>query len=527
MEIECMDFSKDEFSRKFQNKDKELMRFYQGLDFGKESIDKVIKRKPHSHTEALADIISEDMSRYGLSDAQTENLSKLKSGNRVVIAGQQAGLFMSPSYIMHKIISILSVTKNIKEKFNYDAVPVFWSAGEDHDFEEINHTFIYSKNHRRRRKISYKPNLNVPMSIGFYEYDKKAMHETLEKVVTELGDSVYLKELKQRVAELIDTHTYWTELFHALVHDEFKDDGLLIFNAHLPAVRKLEQPLFKKLLINHGQVDEAFREGQRVFCDTLNIPPTIQTETNVHLFSDSSAERHLMTEKDGVYQLLNEEAAESELLNKIDENPSEFSNNVVTRPLMQEMMFNTLVFLGGGAEVKYWGEIHRVFEVMDVPMPIVMKRMEFVHISERIQKLMDSHGLSFSNRLIEDAALLKEKMVDDEISESFIQTVENMKKETEKMYHQLREVNDKPYMEALINANLEVQRKQMDYLERRYQVEARRKHRTHLNDIDEITECLFPDGALQERKYHPWQYTDYFNCLISLSYTPDLILLKK
>lgn len=526
MEIECMNFSKDEFSRKFQNKDKNLMAFYQNLNFDKMSIDKVRQRAAHEHTERIADIIQEDMSKYGLTDAQTENISKLRAGNKVVIAGQQAGLFMSPSYIMHKIISILVVTKDVKSVFNYDAVPVFWIAGEDHDFEEVNHTFLYSKSHRRRKKISYKPNLNVPMSIGFYEYDKKAMHETLEKVISECGDSRHLKTLKETVAQLIDENTYWTELFHALVHDAFKEEGLLIFNAHLPEVRQLEKPMLTKLFENHTEINEAFKAGQKYFCDTLGLNPTIQTETNVHLFSGATVERHLITENDGTYEMSNGALSKEEVLEAISNTPEEFSNNVITRPVMQEMLFNTLVFLGGGAEVKYWGEIHRVFETLDIPMPIIMKRMEFVHISERVQKLLEKNKLEFSGELVSEINQLKEKMVNDEISEDFMQSVDTLKKKTEEMYDTLHELNDKSYMEQLIDANLNVQLKQINYLERRYQIEARRKHRTLLNDLDEVSERLFPDGVLQERKYHPWEYAENFAGLTSLSYRPELFILK-
>lgn len=154
MEIECIDGSMDNFSNKFQHRDKNLTKFYQNLNFDKESIDEILKRPQSSHTEELAEIIEKDMSKHGLSNEQKRSISNLKKGHRVVIAGQQAGLFMSPSYIMHKIISIIIVKNDIKNQFNYDAVPVFWIAGEDHDFEEVNHTFVYSKQHRRRKKIS-------------------------------------------------------------------------------------------------------------------------------------------------------------------------------------------------------------------------------------------------------------------------------------------------------------------------------------------------------------------------------------
>ena len=182
-----------------------------------------------------------------------------------MIAGQQAGLFMSPSYIIHKIISILVVTKEIKEKHDYDAVPVFWIAGEDHDFDEVNHTHVYDAYYKRRVKVSYKPNLSVPMSVGFYQYDKKAMTETLDKILSYIGDSEYTATLKEKVAQSIEQCTTWTELFHSLVHDTFKDDGLIIFNSHLTEARQLEVPILNKMFEKHKEIDQHLKPARRHF----------------------------------------------------------------------------------------------------------------------------------------------------------------------------------------------------------------------------------------------------------------------
>src|SRR5699024_8855577 len=175
MVFECMKLSNDNFIDIYKRQDSDILKFYQNLSLNEKSVDQMLARPAYDHTKTLAEIMRNDMAKYGLSDAQEKNLELLAEGHRAVIGGQQAGLFMSPAYIIDKIISIIIVTKDMKEKYGYDAVPVFWVAGEDHDYEEINHTFVYDDMHRKKRKISYKPNLKVNMSVGFYEYDKQAM----------------------------------------------------------------------------------------------------------------------------------------------------------------------------------------------------------------------------------------------------------------------------------------------------------------------------------------------------------------
>ncbi|WP_020008736.1 bacillithiol biosynthesis cysteine-adding enzyme BshC [Salinicoccus albus] len=525
MEIECINFQKDKFLERFSKKDETLLGFYQNMTYDKESIDSVLDRPVHDHTEKLADIIEEEMAVFGLSEPQRLNIDKLRSGHRVVIGGQQAGLFMSPAYIMHKIITLLVLTDEIRENFDYEAVPVFWVAGEDHDFEEVNHTHIYDRDHRRRQKISYKPNLTVPMSLGFYKYDKAEMKNVLDRIIEACGDSSFLKEKKRLVAEMIETNDYWTELFHALVHDAFKEDGLIIFNAHSRSIRELEIPMFEQMVQNHSDIDRAFRHGQKVFNRSAELRPVIETDSNAHLFTGSDYKRTLLEFKAGEFHSDDGPVDKSALLQRLYDSPETFSNNVVTRPLMQEMLFNTLIFAGGGAEVKYWGELHEVFDAMDLKMPIVLKRMEIIHADQRTVKLMTGYNLRLSPDMMHQAEVQKESLVRENTDESFKDEVDEIAGKLQKDYKIMLSAEGRDQYEDLIKANMHIHERQLDYLKKRYQLEVKRSLRHQLNDLDEAVEKLMPDGALQERVYHPWVF-QVPSTMPPLRYTTDLTIIK-
>ncbi|KKK33713.1 hypothetical protein WN59_08830 [Salinicoccus sediminis] len=526
MEIECMDFQQDRFTQRFNERDESLLKYYQGLSYDKESIDSVLGRPVHKHTEELAGIIWSEMSPYGLSRSQEDNIERLKKGQRVVIGGQQAGLFMSPAYIIHKIITLLVLVEEIKKDHGYEAVPVFWIAGEDHDFEEVNHTHIYDGDHRRKRKISYKPNLTVPMSLGFYKYDKAEMKRVLYRITEGCGDSDFLKGKKDEVERMIESNDYWTELFHALVHDTFKDEGLLIFNAHSKKVRRLEVPMFEAMIQSRREMDAAFREGQAAFDREAGIDRMIETDTNVHLFTGSEYTRTLLTYEDGRFISDEAPADERELMGRLGETPETFSNNVVTRPLMQEMLFNTLIFAGGGAEVKYWGELHKVFEAFDVPMPIVLKRMEIIHEDMRVEKLKDEHGLALSAGMPDDIERIKEALIESHTDIPFLNEVEGIGERLVRDYTGLKQKEGRGQHRQLIEANMLAHQKQLDYLKRRYQLTVRRSLRRQLNDLDEVAEKMMPGGTLQERVYHPWMFQGHTPTFPPLSYTTQLTVIK-
>lgn len=86
-------------------------------------------------------------------ESTLQNVKALGDENTyVVIAGQQAGLLTGPLYTIHKVISILQLAKEKEESLGVKVVPVFWIAGEDHDMDEINHTFV-AKNKKMKKTI--------------------------------------------------------------------------------------------------------------------------------------------------------------------------------------------------------------------------------------------------------------------------------------------------------------------------------------------------------------------------------------
>ena len=65
-----------------------------------------------------------------------DSIKKLAAGAVAVITGQQPGLFTGPNYTILKATTAIKLAKAI-EATGVAAVPVFWVAAEDHDYQEI------------------------------------------------------------------------------------------------------------------------------------------------------------------------------------------------------------------------------------------------------------------------------------------------------------------------------------------------------------------------------------------------------
>ncbi len=67
-------------------------------------------------------------------DSQLARL--LAPGALAVTTGQQPGLFTGPLYTIHKALSALGLARLLEARWGRPVVPVFWLAGDDHDFAE-------------------------------------------------------------------------------------------------------------------------------------------------------------------------------------------------------------------------------------------------------------------------------------------------------------------------------------------------------------------------------------------------------
>jgi bacillithiol synthase len=72
----------------------------------------------------------------------------LSENTFTVTTGHQLNIFTGPLYVVYKMITAINLAKKLRNYFpDYNFVPVYWMASEDHDFAEINHFSLFGKMH--------------------------------------------------------------------------------------------------------------------------------------------------------------------------------------------------------------------------------------------------------------------------------------------------------------------------------------------------------------------------------------------
>ena len=128
----------------YLSKDKQVEGFYGNfpdMEGFKNQISLKSKSFKNQSRTVLVKALEKQYNSVGKSELTQANIELLKNENTFTITtGHQLNVFTGPLYFLYKIVSTINLTKRLKVEFpDYNFVPVYWMATEDHDFEEINH----------------------------------------------------------------------------------------------------------------------------------------------------------------------------------------------------------------------------------------------------------------------------------------------------------------------------------------------------------------------------------------------------
>ncbi|MFD2656255.1 bacillithiol biosynthesis cysteine-adding enzyme BshC [Gracilibacillus thailandensis] len=461
--------------------------------------------------DALADMLHSINRRWSATEATFENIERLRDENSVVvIGGQQAGMLTGPLYTINKIVSIIALAKQQEELLGVPVLPVFWIAGEDHDFAEVNHIFLPEDTELQKYPLEdhHKERTSVSKRI----LNKEQAYRWLKTTFRSLKETAYTKKLFQTLYDKLMKANTFVDFFASFIHEIFADTGLILVDSGDKEVRQLESTYFYEMIEKQPEISRnVYRSLQSMRTKGYHVSVDAN-EQDGHLFVEQEGERILL-QKDGQNWIgKNNECQYSnqELLEIANETPERLSNNVVTRPLMQEKLFPTLAFFAGPSEAAYWSILKDAFHSVSLKMPPVLPRVSLTLVDEKLVKVLSKYNIDPSFAI--DNGVQTQKI--NWLSAQANSPVEEMTiqlKEAIKMGHQpLKEVTNDltDDVSQYADKNLQLLLQQVDKLSTRIHKEFSKKYHRQLKEFDYIQMHLKPDNGLQERI---WNITYFLN----------------
>jgi bacillithiol synthase len=454
----------------------------------------------------LAEVIRAYHTPELLHPAVERNLTRLADPKSlVVIGGQQAGLMTGPLYTLYKAITLIQLAKQEEARLGRPVIPVFWIAGEDHDSEEVNHIHVHDR-HDGLTKVEWTGQLSGKQPVSMQMMQPEEMAAYLQTLTQIMGDGAAKREWLEEMQELLEGPIGWTRHFARIMHRLFGREGLLLIDSADPGLRRLEAPFFTVLIDQSASIQERVQQASAGLVASGLTEPVHLQDGQGNLFLMEAGERQALYRGVGGWVTKNGETrlTHEELVNIAHESPVRLSNNVITRPLMQEYLFPTLYFVGGPGEVAYWGLLKQAFAQVGLRMPIVLPRLQVTILDRRVQKRMNEFGLSATDVLagLDDKreAWLAER-VPFALAERFATAKQIIEQEYEALINDLEQGIGRNTRE-IGQKNLGKILAQVEYYQHFAERAVREKHQVELRHWEELSLAVTPDGKLQERVYN-------------------------
>lgn len=462
------------------NKDSSLEAFYghyPSIENFKGQIE--LKDFPESSRKTLVDSLKSQYEGFEIDEKVELNIESLLDDKTFTITtGHQLSIFTGPLFFHYKIISVINLCRDLTEKYpEYNFVPVFWMATEDHDFEEISSVNIGG------HTIKWNSKQSGPVG-RFNPGEMKSLFENVP-ANTELFEKSYLEQPTLAAS----VRHYVNALYGA--------DGLVIIDGDDKNLKNTIANLIEEDCC-HNHVNNLSEQASRELEKLGYSQQVFPREINFFHLGENSRDR--IVKENNRYKVLNTNLSwsEEEFRKAIQTDPWNFSPNVLLRPMYQELILPNLAYIGGPAEIAYWLQLKTSFDHYEIPFPMLIPRNFSLLIKQEVGRKINKIGLEYED-------LFSNK---DDYIRSFVKknSKNNLSAELEKQ--QVKEVWNSiaarigslnPTLEKTSEGFKQKTLKLFDALEKKMIRAEKRNLSDATNQIDSVFDTLFPKGKLQER----------------------------
>ena len=427
------DFVQNKQPKKFYGRSFKIKNFKNQIIDKRNFCDK--KRK------ILVEVLKDQNKNYHHVNAYNDIDLLLKKNSYTITTGHQLSLFTGPLFFIYKIIQVIKICDQLKKNYtNYNFIPIFWMASEDHDFEEIKSFNLYEKT------FSYDYNYKKYCTGKIKTLQMSSMHEELK----------IFFEGKPNLKALLDL---------------FNSSHKIVNNT----IKKIKNSYDKKIKIQ--------------------VNPRI-----LNLFYITKSERYRIEYKDGEYTLIgkNKTFKKDEFIKHIESNPDCISPNVILRPLYQESILPNLAYVGGGSEISYWLELKDLFNFYKLPFPILAVRKSLLLISKRDFEKIDGLNLKIQDFFLKKDQIVKKFLKSkDDYNFSLKNILDSYSKNIDELKNKLSAIDSS--LVSSLDALITRHKKEYNSLEKKVIKTIKLKNLQKLKSIDRIYNRIYPNSSPQER----------------------------
>jgi bacillithiol synthase len=424
----------------------------------------------------------------GLSDSQKANIESLKSEDTfTVITAHQPSLFTGPIYFIYKIFSCINLAQELTVKSGKHVVPVFILGSEDHDFDEVNYANVFNK------RIEWTTQQTGPVG----RFHKDGLDLAIAQLKEILGNNENAIAFGNAIDYSMEEGSHYNDFVFRLLNKLFAKYGLIIGN--------MDRSNLKRQFIPHIKAEIFYQRSFELVNKTQDELEKVGYNRQAHvreinIFYMKNAIRERIIFEDGNYKILNTDLSftKDALEKEIEDNPQNFSPNVVMRPLYQESIWPNIAYIGGGGELAYWIERKAQFEAFGIFYPVLIRRNSVLILKQSQKDTLEKLNVSIQDLFNQE----------DNIINKYLSSISSFELKTEKEVEEIKlvfsslkqkAVEADKSLDSFVEAEEVKALKQLEQIESRIKRAFKKNEETSVNQIKNLKAKLFPNNGMQER----------------------------
>lgn len=395
-----------------------------------------------------------------------------------VTTGQQPGLLTGPLYTVHKALSALALAQCVDRDRQSPVVPVFWVAGDDHDFAEANNTWFLNAAGDATQIVLRERAPTAPQLSLSRELCGPEITVAIDRLAAETPETEFKADVLSWLRDAYRPDATLADAAAAALHGLLAARGVAVFRAHHPAAKRAAAPLLLRAL------DVTLPDGfTPVLVEGAQGRDRLRHENGVFV-TRRSGERFT---RDALTQL----AATD---------PVRLSPNVLLRPAVEAALFPTVAYVAGPGELKYLPEAAALYERLGVTPQTPVPRWSGVMVEAKVDKVLERHQLSL-DAFAGAPGALEGKLVRDALPDDTRQAFESLRAHIESNYGRLAELVSRvdPTLERPVTSARNAALGGTQDIEKKLVAALKRTNETLVGQIARIRAAVYPSGQPQER----------------------------
>lgn len=431
------------------------------------------------------------------------NLDRLLApGTLAVTTGQQPGLLTGPLYTVYKALSAAALARALEAKLGRPVVPVFWVAGDDHDFAEGNHCHVLTQGNEVERLTLRERQAAAPLTPLYRE----PVGPSIEPVLNAIAAATPQTEFRSAAIEWLARHyrpqANLADAYAGAIAELLAEFGVVVFQPVHRAAKAAMAQWLMAALERAAELDQALGGRARELADGGQPAPVVVGDgTSVVMVEGELGRDRLVMDGAGfVTRRSGERWSLDDLARVAREAPERLSPNVLARPAVEAALLPTVAYVAGPGELAYLPQCAPVYRLFGVRPQVPVPRWSGFVIEPRVAKVLEKYRIRPED-LNRAEGQLEAALVQSDVPPVATQSIAALRRALEEEYDRLTQaVADvdptlrKPVQSAKHQALAgvgEVQKRLVSHLKQQNEI--------LLTQLAKARHNLFPLGQPQER----------------------------